>query len=376
MGRRSGRVGEEVLNGTMDCILHIGIGKAGSSTIQGALEKGRAQLLARGILYPDDLLSRGRRGGDNHKCLAVAAMHANRTNIVLKQHGVLNAAARSTFDAQVLQLYRHQVRAAPGAVCLLSAEHFWSVLGSAAEIDRLAGLTGQIGLNVRRIIIYLRRQSDWFESVQYQRLREGHVTLETDADAILASLSAQQLDYSAVTARWQAAFPAASLVPRPFAKADFFGGSLLADFWQAAGLDGEGIEAPQDRNVSAFSNLGMNALIAANRDVPILLANGKLNPARKEIAGFIAARMPGRVRVLSDAAMARIDDHYAASNAALCRHYFPGRPALFADPVRDPDVAGYTPITDTDFAAAMKLFTDLWNETAAAQAANPREKTP
>jgi hypothetical protein len=364
------------LNGIMDCILHIGIGKAGSSTIQGALQQGRAGLLARGILYPDDLLPRGRRGGDNHKCLAVAAMDAARTNVVLKQHGILNARGRDAFDTQVMQLYRNQVAAAKGAVCLLSAEHFWSVLGSGREIARLAGLTRQIGLNIGRIIIYLRRQSDWFESLQSQRLREGHVRVENDASAILASLSARQLDYAAVVAQWQDAFPAATMVPRLFEKGDFAGGSLLSDFWDAAGLDGAGIAAPQDRNVSAMSNLGMNALIAANRDVPALLDNGALNLARKDIAAFIATRMPGRVRVLGNAAMARIDERYAASNEALRRRYFPTRTGLFPAAVRAEDIETFTPVADKDFTALMTLFTDLWKERAAEQIAALLAKSP
>lgn len=43
--------------------LHIGMPKAGSSTIQGVLQAAREALAARGILYPRDLLPNGSTGG-------------------------------------------------------------------------------------------------------------------------------------------------------------------------------------------------------------------------------------------------------------------------------------------------------------------------
>ena len=153
----------------MDCILHIGVGKAGSSSLQAICESRRSEFKANGILYPDDLLASGKRGGDNHKCLAVSAIKQDRSNAVLAQHRVMSVHGRSKFDNDVLSLYREQIAECPDHLCVLSAEHFWSCLPSDEEIATLSGKMSGLGLNVTRLIVYMRRQSDWFESFVHQK---------------------------------------------------------------------------------------------------------------------------------------------------------------------------------------------------------------
>jgi hypothetical protein len=343
----------------IDCILHIGIGKAGSSTIQAALETARADLARQGVLYPDDLLSGGRRGGDNHKCLAVSCMDSTSSNIVLQQHGIASLTARRKFDVAVRGLYRAQVTNSDARVCLLSAEHFWSCLTSPAEIARLASSCASIGARIAKVIIYIRRQSDWLESIQHQRLREARELLPLSADALLANPLVRHIDYQQVLAKWQQGFPDAVVCPRLFDRTAFKNGDLLSDFLDATGL--EVTLPPQpSKNVSALSNAGINAMVHLNRAIPLLREQGGLNRERNGLVEFVANSLAGECTILSPETKTAIDARFAESNEAVRQNYFPSRAQLFATGQKAAAKESFSPITDPDFHSVVAMLATLW----------------
>ncbi|KAA8610025.1 hypothetical protein [Salipiger aestuarii] len=227
--------------------LHIGMAKAGSSTIQGVLQTARETLAAQGILYPRDLLPNGSTGGDNQKCLAVCNTR-EADHFVLRQHRVRNPQDRARFNQRVTQLYTEQIaqaRAAGAGLCLLSAEHFWSSLNSDRELGWLANKLRDVGLRVDRLVFYIRSQSDWLESKQHQSVREGAEPLDMSIAALKAQPFYQRLPHDHVAALWQAAFPDARFELRLFDSRDFVKGDLMSDFKAAAGLDADLPAAPQ-----------------------------------------------------------------------------------------------------------------------------------
>lgn len=86
---------------------------------------------------------------------------------------------------------------------------------------------------------------------------------------------------------------------------------------------------PSDKNVSGLSNAGINALLHVNRAFPVVLADGKWNHARRNIAAFITAQMSGHCALLPLRERQAIDAFYQDSNEALRKTWFPQRERLF-----------------------------------------------
>ena len=73
----------------MDCIIHIGTGKTGTTSIQNVLARRRAVLQRAGILYPETL------GRTNHEAAAVCAAEFEPGFTPRKARGAGSGAATS-----------------------------------------------------------------------------------------------------------------------------------------------------------------------------------------------------------------------------------------------------------------------------------------
>lgn len=343
--------------GPADCVLHIGIGTAGTSLLHRSLQAARDALRDKGVFYPDDILPGGQTGGDNHKCLAIAATEPRTDNIVLRQHQAQTPALRAAFDQRVREHYREAVRQAAGRTCLISAEHFWSCVTRPNEIARLATLMSEAGLRVTRLVVYVQRQSDWFEALQFQRLREGRDLLPMTVDALVTPHLRAQLDYLALINAWQAGFPDAVVLPRLYQNrtaTDADDRALIVDFAEATGLAlGDiPVQAPGSGPIR-LANAGINAILALSTEYPAFLANGRSNPARTEFVAFVAQTLPGNCTLLPEAEKKAIDTIFAESNAALQTRYFADRPALFATESDSVPTEAFQRIDDERFRSSL-----------------------
>lgn len=339
-----------------DCVLHLGIGTGFSATLHRSLQSARNRLQEAGVLYPEDILPGGQTGGDNHKCLAIAATNPDAGNIVLRQHQALTPALRASFDSRVREHYRKIAKDAAGKPCLLSAEHFWSCLTRPEEISRLARITADAGLKISRLVIYLQRQADWLEALQFQRLREGRDLLPMKAQQLVTPHFRTQLDYSTVIEAWQAGFPGAVIIPRLYQGelTESSNQARLTDFVRATGLPLGNIpvqDAPGGPLL--LSNAGINALLTLAKDFPALLPNGRSNPARIDLIAGISKALPGRCSLLPHAEKEAIDALFAETNENLRKLYFPDQPNLFpADPAGE-ETETFNRIEDTRFVSAL-----------------------
>jgi len=338
--------------------LHIGMGKAGSSTIQGVLKSARDELLKQGFLYPQDLLPDGSRGGDNHKCLAVSCMRGS-SNVVFRQHRILTQEQRRSFNRRVVALYREQVADAPNAKrCIISAEHFWSTLREDRELEWLIGKMETIGLKVDRLVFYIRRQSDWLESIQHQRIRERRELLPRTAKALMKEPMISSLNYDRVIEMWTRAFPDARFELRVFDRAEFPDGDLMVDFAQSAGID-VNLPSAIDRNVSGLSNAGVNAMIYLNKK----RSDGSqhlVGISQHELEAFVARHMPGHCAILPFEECKAVDAAFAEVNERVRARYLPERNMLFPPLQEKPDREAFYQITAPGFFAAIDQLLEIW----------------
>ncbi|MGI9168874.1 MAG: hypothetical protein ACR2FH_01680 [Caulobacteraceae bacterium] len=200
-------------------VIHIGLRKAGSSSIQGFLAANAPALAAMGVDYP----AAGRGARTNHANLA----HELR--------------GRRQFDPRhgTLEDLAGHWRASPASTLIVSAEALEEC--ESAEAARLGALLARGG-EAFRIVLVLRDLDELMASSYARMVKVGRQTHDFDAysERRLAEL---RVDYVATAARWADAFGWESLEARLLDHARLLNGDLIDDFLGAAGVDPAGAAA-------------------------------------------------------------------------------------------------------------------------------------
>lgn len=303
-------------------ILHIGLPKTGTTSIQRALEALRGALRRQGICYPES------RGG------AVPAL--------LHRVGMTHGAGPRPDSGGPADRFWNELttefRALGPAIgtVVLSGEQCSYLLRSPEQIARLHAKLAP-WFATMQVVIYLRRQDMHAASMYAQALRRA--ILRPPSLEFLEQELSGLYDYANLLRSWQSVFGEGSIIPRIFEPDALLNGDSVADF---LGLCGAG---PGLAGKRAMANPSMNA-----EGQKLLLALGKYmteagrppanGAAWRHLAAAITRRYPGRGwqpgRAEAEAMLAR----YAVSNEAVRRTWFPNRAALFnADFSQLPDTA-------------------------------------
>lgn len=207
-------------------ILHAGLPKCGSSSIQRSLFAARKVLASRGVVYWDI--------GPNHseplKALSQGYFRAKLPQALRARYGSPDRIEQALREA----LSR------PSEFTILSAEGMGRVKGAGDAAapkpqdarGRLRAAVLGAGFDRLRIVTYVRPPVAWWESLVQQRAKSNSI-----ADALRGTTS-----YRALIEPLETLFPEAEKVLRLFDPAAFPGGSLLLDFAAAAGLGRERLE--------------------------------------------------------------------------------------------------------------------------------------
>ena len=150
----------------MKCILHIGIEKTGTTSIQFELASNRNALRSQKILYPKSL------GLYNHLAITGYALNDDdfndiRTILNLKTHSRI-----VDFRTNVEEALRNEILEHDYNTVIISNEHMSSRLFSREELSFLKEFLN-IFFDEIRIIIYLREQSSLFKASISTAIKAG-----------------------------------------------------------------------------------------------------------------------------------------------------------------------------------------------------------
>lgn len=290
-------------------LIHAGIHRTGSTSLQRFLAENRAALAARGVAYPG--------GAANHQGLAWAL-----------KRGESGA-------AEVLALAAAALAETGAELVVLSGEDF-------AILTDLGWLAQVAARHDTRAVFYLRRQDHWLMSWYNQHVKWPFDRRKSRMDpaAFLATIADfHWLDYWALIDRWQAV-----LGPGRVAVAILEAGQVedvTGDFLDRLG---PGLAIGPGREGLAFSDERTNDslpvhLLEIARSLGLfdMRPGQRLRVLNALQAGLADKAGPART-VYSPEERGAILARFAASNRRLAREAF-GREALFLEPPPGPDAA-------------------------------------
>jgi hypothetical protein len=316
-------------------VLHIGLNKTGSTSIQRVLGTNRRELRDRGFYYP--AITEGTVPQNLHR---------------------LGPGVRIDRFWEELAI---EIAAVPqdGSTVILSAEQCARALRDPAEVAALHARLADHFTNIR-IVLYLRRQDQHAASMFAQRLRTGHVA-PPDLAAIGESMAPLH-DYNALLTKWAAVFGEAAMIPRIYARDCLPGGDVVRDFLELCGLDPAWVAERSDLQTNPSMNLeGQVFLLGIRRWLQLQSGGARIEPTEWATLSAVATRCcPGRGWRPDRAEAAAYLAEFADSNEAVRRRWFPERATLF-----DPDMSGLPdtplvlaphPAPETMYAAIMDLL--------------------
>ena len=305
-------------------VLHIGLSKTGSSSIQRVLAAQRPALERQNIYLPAS------PGWANHAMLPASLVQDPR--ILWGFHpGTWQGLTPAARIAQFRDEFKAEMASLPGwaDTIIITAEQIGGLLRTDDEVARLADLLAPYVSSVQ-VIVYLRRQDQHVASAYSQWLRGGVLAEPGMPQGGPAELP--EYDYGGLVQRYGRVFGEASIVPRIFARDRLVQGDVVADFLHLARAT---LEIPANdpllqANVS-ISAEGQRLLLEAGRR----LKGGNADDAWRDtpqwrlLAEAVTRALPGRGWQPTRSEAQEFMQRFANTNEIVRRRYFPDQPHLF-----------------------------------------------
>ena len=203
-------------------ILHIGIHKTGTTSIQNFLYNNREKLLdIHHILYPQTGVSTGR--GHPMYPWSIRGVKRPDVNVINTKH--------------LFRTLLHEVEQYEPNYVLISSEEFDNL--KISEIYKFREIINYFGLKLDKIICYIRRQDLAVESF-YRQVVKGVMARYkgTFREYITTKqIITDVLDYYNLLSRWRQAFPEVEVIPRIYDRKFFPEGNVILDFLSALGIE-------------------------------------------------------------------------------------------------------------------------------------------
>lgn len=224
-------------------VLHIGLHKTGTSSIQETLAANRPLLVERGLLYPASLPANHSNFVYNAFASAPEAYHANRARGLTREE----IAART---ARSLEALRREVAETACGTIVFSAEDACTL--KADEVARMQAFLADLAPSpTLRVLLYTRHPVDYVASAVQENVKGNGLTV---ARAKQIHLGAAPQRFRRIHDTYADAFGREAVTFRSFEAARAGPGGLIGDFLGALGTDATGI-AEVRRNESIAGEL-------------------------------------------------------------------------------------------------------------------------
>jgi len=288
--------------------LHIGIHKTGTTTIQSFLSKNGNSLLQEGVFYPREQWIHHRLVSSDSEGLACISERNESYWRSLKKNIEGSGATSAVLSSEGFSKGYAGTR----------PEYIESVCEHLKEYDP-------------RIIVYLRRQDSFFESMYTQVIKTGNRQGFSSLNDMLDRID---LDYEKMLAKWSAVFGKENMYVRVFERDE--GCDVVANFLEALGLE----------DTSKFEMLsrthmkpGIHHLRALTYVRESLRDSPEIGVAKQILTPFVRATRhwprDREYRLIPYETARSILDKYRESNNTVAEEYLGGRESLFSDDLEE-----------------------------------------
>jgi hypothetical protein len=305
-------------------VIHIGIEKTGTTSLQEYLYLNEAVLASCGIGLLHSV------GKPNNRLLARYADPRDKHKIP-PAWGSEALPDGVSWREVLLRRVQEEIRALPLSThtVVVSSEHLHSRLRSEDDVRCLAELFDGLFERVD-VVVYLRRQDRLAVSLYSTALRVGWATGD-----VLPKLDPQHSHYynfAKFLDRWARVFGEDRMTVRVFDRARFVDGDLYADFLHACRWPElrEKMTVPPPQN-EALSAVGAAALLALNRALASFIDAGELHVGQQlrcAMAESLTQRYPGGGATITRAEAEAFLAGFESSNLEVCQRWFGGE-AIF-----------------------------------------------
>ena len=307
-----------------DLILHIGLSKTGSSSIQRVLAGQRDTLQAQGVYMPQS------PGWANHALLPASLVNDSR--ILWGFHpGTWEGVTPAARIARFREEWAAELAGLPAWAkrCVITAEQIGGLLRADDEVLRLAADLRPHFASIR-VVVYLRRQDQHAASAYSQWLRGGNLAEPELPEG--GPAEQPEYDFGGLLDRFAAAFGDAAMCPRIFDRGSLAGGDVVEDFLQLSGISLPiPPEEPKKNSNLGISLEGQHLLLVAGRRVAAEAADDlwRDTPQWRRLAEAVGETMPGRGWRPTRAEASAFMQRFAATNEHARSRFFPHLLTLF-----------------------------------------------
>lgn len=300
----------------MKYIIHIGQSKTGTSSLQSFLSNNRKKLTKQGFLYPDVFIGNNALNTSEHNALAdELAGFTRHPGLSSKEYFEQFKSQAKDNNCNKIILSAESFFGTPQIWRVSDENEFWEV-----HNKKVKNLAQFIQDNEIEIIVYLRHQSDWFESgisqiIRTEILLEHHLY---ENDIQLFDLLKPHMDYQRILNIWGKHFHEKSISVIPFDKDILKNKNIIDDFCSRISVKTNGLCATKDRDNVTWdrryiwlkNELNKTTKSKAKERLIISIINS-LNINKRKIEKY---------RISNDLRN-QIHENYVSNNKDLCSEY-------------------------------------------------------
>lgn len=340
----------------MKAIVHIGLEKTGTTSIQRFLSDHRTTLAELGVLVPSAL------GPVPSRELVMMGVEPGTIERNHRMAGLTTPEAVAERIGSVTAALEREIEERDPSVLLLSNELLSNRLDSPERIARFSAWVRRF-TDDTQVLVYLRRQDDMFLAMYSTLIKvgfSGPLELPPPPGEQVGQ-NIDKYDFHQLLGAWAAEFGHEGMTVRVFEPGRLIDGDLITDFCESAGIpDHQALKRPPRQN-ERLSADALEFLRRFNPHVPAM-RDGVPNPARRGVVDALedySSKMPKPT--WPDPAMRRdFLRRYDDSNAAVARRYLHDDSGRLFQPIEDEHVATEATGRPLDIDGAVRIAAALW----------------
>ena len=311
----------------MKAIVHIGMPKCGTTSIQNWLNQNAGALAERGIAYDNASLP-GYPTTLSHEGIKICQDDLLGTLVenptIRRMHRIFSLEKQHKFAMRFSDHFGALVRKRSEDTFVISSEYIGANTKTPKGVQALKTWLERYFDDIR-YVVYFRRQEDWLASSYSERIKRG--ITQTLPEMIQRST---RQNWFRTAALWGNAVGDDRLDIRLMEPDFLIGGDLLEDFAHRIGTTTEGLATPPRQNES-LSAAEAEFLRVVNTRIEHTVDDGReVNPQKIAIRGALLQQSLKLPKIRLDAEqVAHVRKVNATSNEKLRTRFFPDREELF-----------------------------------------------